>query len=130
MKIIVESECRTWVEQNVGDDFHGTRDSEHFPHGADYLISPDSGKKTALARTTVQMLGADPSGLLWITGSGIWPSSQNMALFDGFRQSLGELRPVSVAPGHLYTSLSDSRRASHRMRLWTWRRRRGEIAHI
>jgi hypothetical protein len=41
-------------------------------------------------------------GLFWITATGIWPSSENMALFDGYRRSFGENRPIHAAPAHVF----------------------------
>jgi hypothetical protein len=39
--------------------------------------------------------------LVWITDWGVWPSSENLHLYDRFRQAYGELRLLHEAPGHL-----------------------------
>jgi hypothetical protein len=40
--------------------------------------------------------------LLWITESGIWPSSQNLHLYYRLRQGYQDLRLLEEAPGHLF----------------------------
>jgi hypothetical protein len=37
---------------------------------------------------------------MWIGEIGIWPSSENLELFEGYRRSLGETRPLHEAPLH------------------------------
>jgi hypothetical protein len=39
---------------------------------------------------------------LWINEYGIWPSSEDPGLFDGYRKSLGENKPVHERPGHVF----------------------------
>ena len=43
-----------------------------------------------------------PPGLLWINEFGVWPSSENMELFNGYRGYLGERRSLLEAPGHVF----------------------------
>jgi hypothetical protein len=40
--------------------------------------------------------------LLWVTQSGVWPSSENLHLFYRVRETYGEHRPLAEAPGHLF----------------------------
>lgn len=40
--------------------------------------------------------------LLWVTLSGVWTSSENFHLFYRMRESYGERRPLTDAPGHLF----------------------------
>ncbi len=40
--------------------------------------------------------------MLWISPFGVWPSSQNLELFYGYRRSFGEVRSLSEAPYHRY----------------------------
>jgi hypothetical protein len=43
----------------------------------------------------------DPA-LLWITGWGIWPSTENWHLYYRLRQSCADHRLLEEAPGHLF----------------------------
>jgi hypothetical protein len=40
--------------------------------------------------------------LLWISGWGVWPASENWHLYYKLRQSYGDLRLLEEAPGHLF----------------------------
>jgi hypothetical protein len=40
--------------------------------------------------------------LLWITQTGVWPSSENWPLFYRLRQSYGELRRIEDAPAQVF----------------------------
>ena len=40
--------------------------------------------------------------LLWVTTSGVWRSSENLHLYYRLRQSYGDRRLLSEAPGHLF----------------------------
>jgi len=66
-----------------------------------YRIPLDSGAKVALARRIAGALLNCGSALLWITGWGIWPSSEHLDLFDRYRLSFGETRSLGEAPIHL-----------------------------
>lgn len=103
MKIISKNECGDWLKANIGNAFTIEGIEREYSYGADYLLPSDAGKKTALARTLVGLLQVKIPGLFWITATGIWPSSENMVLFDGYRKSLGETRPLSAAPGHVFS---------------------------
>jgi hypothetical protein len=48
------------------------------------------------------------SCLLWITASGIFPSSENTHLYYRLRQSYGDLRLLDEAPGHLFLEYEDA----------------------
>jgi hypothetical protein len=107
MKVISKSDCHDWLKTNAGSDLTVEKIGEAYPFSVAYLISPDTGKKTALGRVLTGLLHVASQGLFWITATGIWPSSENMALFDGYRKSFGESRPVAAAPGHMFIG-SDS----------------------
>ena len=55
-----------------------------------------------MARAVVGLIGNRLPGLFWITAWGVWPSSENMAVFDGYRKSLGEHRALWEAPAHIF----------------------------
>ena len=69
----------------------------------DFPISVDSGRKTALSRVLVSFFDTDEEALLWINEFGIWPSSEDRYLFEGFRRFLGERSPVHEKPGHIFS---------------------------
>jgi|SRR5215203_1167499 len=103
MKIVSDAECYNWMKASRGTEFtwHGVR--EEYAHRTTYRLPVDTGKKTALARHLVAELNTALPGILWITGWGIFSSSENMALFDGYRRSIGEYRALYDAPGHIFT---------------------------
>jgi hypothetical protein len=103
MKVISKNECGDWLKANIGSDFTVEGIEREYTYGADYLLSSDAGKKTALGCALAGLLQVKSPGFFWITVTGIWPSSENMALFDGYRQSFGENRPLHAAPGHVFT---------------------------
>jgi hypothetical protein len=92
------------LRMNVGDDFAVEAIEREYPYHADYLLPSDCGKKTALGRTLVGLMHVKVTGLFWITAAGIWPSSENMALFDAYRRSIEERRPLDAAPGHVFNN--------------------------
>ena len=103
MKVISKPECDDWLKANIGNDFTVEGFEREYAYSADYLLPPDAGKKTALGRTLAGLLHVKSPGLFWITATGIWPTSENMALFDGYRKSFGENRPLHAAPGHVFS---------------------------
>ena len=103
MKVISKPECVDWLKANIGSHFSEERVAEDYPYGVTYLLPSDTGKKTALGRTLVGLLHVKSPGLFLITATGIWPSSENMALFDGYRRSFGEERPIHAAPAHVFS---------------------------
>lgn len=102
MKIVEDHECRGWLSGKLGSPFDWTTASDFYACKVTYLLSADAGRKTALARALSHLLDSSGMGLLWITEWGVFPSSENMALFDGYRRSLGDDRPLHAAPGHLF----------------------------
>ena len=105
MKIISEQECLEWLHSNVEvDGASRTVIEAQFVNCITYQLPSDTGRKTGIARVVSQLIDTSQLGLFWITSWGIFPSSENMALFEGYRQSLGEHRTVDVAPGHLFGS--------------------------
>jgi hypothetical protein len=102
MRVISDVECRDWLKTNSGTDLTPEGVQEQFEHAVTYRLPCDTGKKTALGRALVGLLQINSPGVFWITATGIWPSSENMALFDGYRRSLGERRSIREAPAHVF----------------------------
>lgn len=70
--------------------------------GDRYQIPPDSGRKTALSRLVAYLLLRSRSVCIYISGWGVWGSSENLDLFYGYRRSFGEDRTLMEAPVHLF----------------------------
>ena len=69
-----------------------------------YLVPADAGIKTALARQFANFLFTNLGDLiLCVRGWKFWPSAENFDLFDGYRISIGETRPLWEAPIHVFT---------------------------
>ncbi len=99
MKVLSLAECQDWSERHTGRLF--PRDMLCEPYGSrnrQWRIPTDASKKTVLART---LASCWTGGLLWITDWGIFPSGENMHLFDAVRASLGVTESLYEAPGHL-----------------------------
>ncbi|MGO9650110.1 MAG: hypothetical protein ACLPOO_18915 [Terriglobales bacterium] len=102
MKILSRVETDAWVRVLFSHQLdHHTLKSE-FPCRTAYVLPTDCGKKTGLARALANLVDPIPPALFWITGHGIWPSSENPDLFNGYRSSLGEHRSLPEAPGHVF----------------------------
>lgn len=102
MRIISEDDCRTWLSEKLHGSFDWNEAERVYGNSVTYLIPSDTGKKTALARALSTMVGGSGHSLLWITEWSVFPSSENMALFMGYRHSFGDERSVYAAPGHLF----------------------------
>lgn len=70
--------------------------------GGTYSIPRDSGAKTALSRVFAYLLLRKSSVCIYVSGWGVWGSSENLDLFYGYRRSFGESRPLIEAPVHLF----------------------------
>lgn len=102
MKIFSPCEAESWLFDRGLSEI--TMDSllREFHNRLSYSIPVDTGKKTILARSLIDFLRSEKEGLLWITEWKIWPSCENMNLFDAYRKSLGEVRPIWEAPIHIF----------------------------
>jgi hypothetical protein len=80
-------------------------ESHVFQFESQYAVPRDAGRKTALARLlSATKSEYDSECMLWITGYGIWPSSENPELFYSLRRFHGESRRLPDAPCHLFAS--------------------------
>jgi hypothetical protein len=102
MDIISPQECEEWLATSLGSGDARRNTATVFEHSVTYGLPLDTGQKTVLARLLSNSIDADRPGLFWITGWGIFSNHQNMALFDGYRRSLGESRLLYAAPGHVF----------------------------
>jgi hypothetical protein len=136
IKIISGEECWQWLESNLGSGFARecldeqykqcaswaltellARRQTEFAGCAVYKIPDTTRKRTVLAKVVSKSLvDASQPALFWITRWGTGPSIENMTLFDGYRKSLGESRPLGspysqklVEPSGYRKSLGESR---------------------
>jgi hypothetical protein len=74
-----------------------------------FATPKDSGEKTALARLLIAIFASLPGSqiVLYVSEWGIWPSSENMELFDSYRLAKGETRKLEEAPVHSFESADD-----------------------
>jgi hypothetical protein len=66
-------------------------------------IPIDSGKKVCISQALCSFFNNEEEGLLWINEYGIWPSSENWDLFDGYRKSIDVTEPLWIKPGHIFS---------------------------
>ena len=109
MRICSYKDCADWCAA------HGypTRHIEGFvvgPHPdltepgfrfAMFSIPEDAGRRVALVKSLISLLGESAELLVQIGDWAVWPSGQHMPLFNRFRQAFGEHRPLIEAPGHV-----------------------------
>jgi hypothetical protein len=101
MKIIDRDGCTSWLSATLREPFDWDVARRHYDCSVAYLLPREAGRKTALARGLSSLLTTG-AGLLWVTEWSVYPSSENMPLFLGYRRSLGEERTLHSAPGHLF----------------------------
>ena len=61
-----------------------------------------SGLEPAAAEACLRALGEWDECLLWITETGVWPSSEDWPTFYTARGSRGELGSIHYKPGHAF----------------------------
>ena len=64
--------------------------------------SHNATARAQFVRACLTALGEWDECLLWITQTGIWPSSEDWPAFYALRGELGEKRSIEIAPGHLF----------------------------
>jgi hypothetical protein len=101
MKIISPTECREWClsnsikvgENNIPIVKAGTED---------FRIPIDAGKRIGLASDHFQLFQDVQEYLVWFTDWSVWSSGERFHIFDRFRLSYNETRPLIDSPGHLF----------------------------
>jgi hypothetical protein len=102
MKILTKENTSGIVGEEPLDTFVSQLSSQLHLVGETYSIPPDSGRKTALARLFAYLFRRNLNVCIYVSGWGVWGSSENLDLFYGYRHSLGEIRPLIEAPVHLF----------------------------
>jgi hypothetical protein len=81
------------------------RDDPALLHRSRLVFAPHgpSGYEPAVASAILDALGSWTECLLWITGWGVWPSSEDWPRYYALRARSGQRLSIDVAPGHLAT---------------------------
>jgi hypothetical protein len=103
MRIIGKEDTVRWLSAKGVSVWNDIPSFRKFYKALNSQIPADSGRKTAIGRALASHFNTADESLLWIHEFGIWPSSEDPNLFERFRQSLGEPRPLFDAPGHIFT---------------------------
>src|SRR5437763_2538229 len=102
MKILTKENASEMLGGKSLDTFVSQRSNRLRQVGGTYSIPRDSGAKTALSRAFAYLLLRKSSVCIYVSGWGVWGSSENLDLFYGYRRSFGESRPLIEAPVHLF----------------------------
>ena len=108
MKICTFKESADWCERNgfptrqiypvAGPDPFLSEPEFHF---ARFAIPEDAGRRVWLAKLLLSIINPTAELLMQIGDWSVWPSGQHMPLFERFRQSFGDHRPLIEAPAHV-----------------------------
>ncbi len=102
MKILTKENASEMLGGKSLDAFVDQLSSQLHLIADTYSIPRDSGAKTALSRVFAYLLLRKPSVCIYVSGWGVWGSSENLDLFYGYRRSFGEKRTLMEAPVHLF----------------------------
>lgn len=102
MKILTKENSGELLGGKPLDAFLSDRSSRLRQVGETYSIPSDSGRKTALSKFLSHLLLRGSAVVLYISGWGVWASSENLDLFYGYRRSFGETRSLAEAPVHVF----------------------------
>jgi hypothetical protein len=69
------------------------------------VIPNDAQKRVYMVSQAMRAFDGDPVLLVSFHDWSVWPSGQRMYVFDRFRRSYGETRPLIDTPGHLAASM-------------------------
>ncbi|MHB1131520.1 MAG: hypothetical protein ACYC4L_03945 [Chloroflexota bacterium] len=104
MRTVDKAEAIAWLSSRALTNSDGRSLPSAFARQATFSIPHDSGAKTSIARELAYRFAQSDEvseSILWIDEYMIWPSAENWHLFDSYRRSLGEGRPLWERPGHL-----------------------------
>jgi hypothetical protein len=104
MQIIDKQQTKEWLLKRGLIDPQGSLSLSEFAFSTDFQIPADSGRKTNISKAIGSLLNFPEESLLWINEFGIWPSCEDLYLFDAFRKSIGEDLPLYMKPGHLFVN--------------------------
>jgi hypothetical protein len=102
MKIFSRDETSLWCSQNdIALNDRGL--PERSDASMQFKIAEDANKRVGLVSDRMQTsFNGEPTFLVWFDDWAVWPSGQRMHIFDRFRMSYGETRPLIQSPGHIF----------------------------
>jgi len=101
MKALTKEEANSWII-NKAIILDEMKSFVGFTHVQSEIIPNDSGKKNYISKE-ISNLNYGKECLLYIDEYGIWPSTENMELFNGYRKSIGINENLWEKPAHLIT---------------------------
>jgi len=105
MEFLEITRISEWAERHglsTGDEFRVQLPVLPSKFSSTYAAGGRSGREEASAKTLIHQLGIWEECLVWITGWGVWPSSEDWPKYYAWRGSFGERRSLNEAPGHLF----------------------------
>ena len=101
MKMLSTQEAMAWCRT------HGVTLAEYdLPDRSDadqkFAIPQDAGRRVYLVGRAMESFRDGSPFLVWFNDWGVWPSGQRMHVFERFRMSYGETRPLIDAPAQLF----------------------------
>jgi|SRR5215469_11441914 len=101
MEVLSREETALWCQQH-GIALNDRGRPELSDTTAKFKIPEDAQKRVALVSQAMREFRGAPLFLVWFTEWGVWQSGQRMHIFDRFRRSYGEGRPLIQSPGHVF----------------------------
>lgn len=104
MKTLTINEAIEWcLAQDI--EFDELKKPKHLGkgfHNLRFNVPTSVNQLTWFCRYIEEKLHPRNRCLLWVTGWGIWESSENWHLYYRLRESYGDLRLIDEAPAHLF----------------------------
>jgi hypothetical protein len=101
LKFFSKEETSLWCSQNeIALSDSGL--PERSDSTSKFKIPKDAGKRVYLVARSMAAFIGSPHILVWFHDWDVWPSGQRMHIFDRFRMSYGETRPLVQSPGHVF----------------------------
>lgn len=104
MKFLSAEASARWRTQQGLDGAHECLRASVNEHLLRFQVPADFNRLTWFCRVLEGALRPRDQCLLWITGWGVWASSENWHLYYRVRQSYGDLGLLEDVPGHLFLS--------------------------
>src|SRR5262249_51829010 len=107
MKVLSEQEATLWCQAHEVSLYLGMPDKSSAEFR--FKIPVDAQARVLLVENAMKNFANEPLCLMWFDNWGVW-SGQRLHVFDRFRTSYGETRPLIESPGHLFnqTEIEDA----------------------
>jgi hypothetical protein len=103
MQTLTREQCEAWCSAN-GLRLNSRRLPELPTDAERFEIPTDAQKRIALVVGAMNPFRRTQNFLIWFDDWSVWPSGQRMHVFERFRLSYGERRPLIEAPGQTFSS--------------------------